>query len=329
MREFYEEKLEEMENQVRMKQTERDQMIEDLEKMKSNKNSRAKNISQLQMSLEEKEKRISYLKRQQKELSRLTKVSTRNVAIIHRLQQEIAEMKRKKMDLQRQVINERKSHMQEIQRLKKEALFRDKEVSKWKQQSNKNSSVANNARRVAKSRLEDISKLRMKYKDAEKRLRKQTLKNGFLARAGVDSAMVGRKDRSRNGNKSRDRRRLNVDQLRKFLDKRVTDIGKMEQTAEKIANEWEEHLELMYRKREIVDKSEEDGKEYSEELDALAIQIKYKENRIRKLTRKLGAKPFMNRKGWMKGNNTVSFLEDEQFKHLSFGEILLKYFFAS
>ena len=321
MRSFYEDKLQEMADQVKTREQERELLKRDLEKVEKDKDSTAMNISQLQSSLQEKDKRINYLKKQQAELSNLTKVSSRNVSVVQRMQQDIAEMKKQRTDLQRQVMNERKSHLQEVQKLKKEASFRDKEIYKWKQQSNKNSSAADNARRVARSRLEEISKLRMKYRDAEKKLRKQTVKAGALARAGVDPAMVGRSDTPGVSRFGRVRKQMNVDQLRKFLFEKVTDVGKMEMIAEKIANEWEEHLELLSRKEDILENSYKHGKaSFDDDLEAVAVQIRYKENRIRKLTRKLNAKPSIKNKMNNKDDNPVSFLEEKQFKSLSSGK---------
>jgi len=311
-----------MEIQVKSREEEQENLQLELKRVQLDKFSTVQSVQELERSLKEKEKRISLLRKQQTDLKNLTKISSRNISSIQRLQNDITDMKKQKIDLQRQVMSERKAHIHEVNRLKKEAAFRDREVAKWKQTSHKNSSAAEVARRVAKNRLEEISKLRSKYKDAEKRLRKQTVKRGALARAGVDPTLIGHNDGSHSRRGHNRRKQMDMDRLRKFLSSKVTDVGKMEMIAEKIANEWEEHLELMSRKEDILEMSFQTGEEgFEEDLEAVGVQIKYKENRIRSLTRRLGAKPFVNNKESNKDDNKISFLQDKEYKSLSAGKV--------
>eukprot|EP00567_Pseudictyota_dubia_P017299 CAMPEP_0197442306 /NCGR_PEP_ID=MMETSP1175-20131217/8354_1 /TAXON_ID=1003142 /ORGANISM="Triceratium dubium, Strain CCMP147" /LENGTH=244 /DNA_ID=CAMNT_0042972751 /DNA_START=71 /DNA_END=801 /DNA_ORIENTATION=- len=234
-------------------------------------------------------------------------------------------MKRQKVELQRHMTKERKEHLTEVNRLKKLALQRDREAAKWKQVSERKKAEAETMQRKAKGHLEEVGKLRTKYREAEKRLRMQTLKRGVMERAGLDPVIVGRREtRSRPSSASSSdskspRKRgsmrppvdANLDQVRSYLDAKVAEVGRKEAAADKLAHEWEDHLELVTRRDELAMKLEENPKDgMNEELEALSVQITYKEGRIRQLTRRLGERPASEGET----ARTSSFFEDTSFK---------------
>ena len=296
MREFYEEKLHQMEVQVKETESEREQLLLELQKMEES-NSCTKD---LQERLAIKERHIAGLRNKQKELITLTKVSSRNESEIHRLQNEVISMKQKKVDMQKLIASERKNHASEIQRLKKEAMQRERETTKWKRISDKKAAEAEKAKQVAKARLEEVSQLRSKYKEAERKLRIRTLKRGVMEKAGLDPVIVGRRDsqarsmasgsvQGRDLNRRSKNSEIDFDAIRDFLDQKVAEVGRKEAIADKLANEWEDHLELVSRREELVGQSENVGTCAStDDVDALDIQIQYKEERIRQLSRRLG-----------------------------------------
>lgn len=182
MRDFYEEKLRQMETTLNEKESEREQLLGQLRRSKET--DEGKKL--LQDRLKEKEAHIASLRKKQKELSELTMVSSRHHADIARLQTEVKTMKRRKVDLQKLLGQERKHHASEKRELEKTALQKDREVNKWKRVSTQREVQAEKACQVAKARLEEIGLLRSKYREAEKKLRLLSLKKGVMAKAGLD-----------------------------------------------------------------------------------------------------------------------------------------------
>lgn len=283
MREFYENKLQHMEEQVRERELEREELVLELQKMEES-NSCTKD---LQARLQDKERHIAGLRKKQKELVSLTRVSSRNESEIGRLRNDVVTMKQKKVELQKLVTSERKRHAIEIQRLKKQAIQREREATKWKRAADKKAMEAEKAQQVAKARLDQVGQLRSKYKDAERQLRVRVVKRGVMEKAGLDSVIVGRRDskqRQMATDSSKERgRNVDFDAVRGFLDQKIAEISRKEAIADKLANEWEDHLELVSQREESIRSSSS-----KEAIDALGVQIQYKEERIRQLARRLG-----------------------------------------
>ncbi|CAJ1933764.1 unnamed protein product [Cylindrotheca closterium] len=275
MRQFYEGKLHEMETLLSKSEVETEKLSQELDRLEKGHSSEA----ELQTKLKEKQEQVAQLRKKQKELTRLTSVATRNESQIGLLRAEVTHMKQKKADLQKQISSERKSHAIEVQSLKKQSMQKERELNKVKRMSDKRAVEAEKAKNIAKTRLEHINQLKSKYKESEKRLRLQTLKRGVMNKAGFDSVMVGRRDSQRRVGRTG----FDVDSLRDFFDDKVADVGRKEALAEKLAQEWEEHLELSIRKQELQVADEE-----SEEIMTVDSKIKYKEGRIRQLAAKLG-----------------------------------------
>jgi hypothetical protein len=272
----------------------------------------------LQARLTAKEEHIAGLRKKQSELVSLTKVSSRNESEIARLRNDVVSMKQKKVELQKLVTNERKLHANEIRRLKKEAMQRDREASKWKRVSQQKAVEAERAQMVAKSRLEQVGQLRSKYKEAEKKLRVKTVKQGVMKKAGLDPVLVGRTMRRKN-----DDAQVNHDAMRDLFDKKVAEVGRKEVLADKLAHEWEEHLELVTQKAEILTLSNDSQTEsLSDAMGAIDVQVKYKEERIRQLSRRLGKAPTIV-SAPAPDSVEISFLDEDAFKAICFGRCML------
>ena len=237
------------------------------------------------------QQQVADLKRKQAELTRLSSHASRNESQIARLSKEVMDMKHKKVELQKQIATERKNHAQEVQKLKKESMQQQRELNKVKQQKEQKTIEAEKAQQVAKSRLDQVIQLKSRYKESEKRLRILTVKRGVMSRAGLDPIMVGRRQtRGKSGESSSDPQSeegINIDALRDFFDQKVADVSRREALAEKLAQEWEDHLELSSQRDEIIQNGsgEED---VQESLDSLESRIKFKEERIRQLASRLG-----------------------------------------
>jgi hypothetical protein len=201
--------------------------------------------------------------------------------------------------------SERKSHVGEINRMKKELLQHDREANRWKRISDQKTAEAEKVLLVAKSRLEQIGSLKAKYSNAEKQLRVKTVKRGVMEKAGLDSVIVGRRSASRSSIQVV-KSAVDVDSIRDFLDKKVAAVGKKEATADKLAHEWEDHLELLTKKQELS--KSRASKEAKQNIE---VELKYKEERIRKLAEQLGKQPNSEVQ-----NTDEIFFDDEDFQKL-------------
>jgi hypothetical protein len=322
MRDFYEDKLRQMEEVLIEKESEREHLIVELRKLKTDDHA----SRSLKERLKEKEDNIASLRRKQKELLDLTAVSSRNDTEISKLQTDVQMMKKKKTDLQKQLNEERKSHSTEMKRLQKTALQKDRELTKVKRISSQKEAEAKKAALVAKTRLDELSQLRNKYKDAEKKLRLLSVKRGVMIKAGLDPVLVGRRDNKRsrpntssyaqtNGETS-GTTTVDPDSMRDYFDKKVAEVARKEALVEKLANEWEEHFELTMRRQEVLAENEDEA---DLELQALGVRIQFKEDRIRQLARRLSKQQQSSVSAEKKATDDA-FLFDADFAKLCGGE---------
>ena len=279
MREFYETKLREMEVLLSKSEIESEKLSQELDKLEKG-HSSEKDLAE---KLRGKQEQVAQLRKKQAELTRLTNVASRNESQISKLRKEVTEMKQKKVDLQKQILNERKQHAMEVQKLKKETMQKERELNKAKMISDRRAVEAEKAKNMAKNRLEHLNQLKSKFKESEKRLRMQTLKKGVMSKAGFDPVMVGRRQSKKQGRNDANEHSVNFDTLRDHFDEKVADIGRKEALAEKLAQEWEEHLELSIQREELKMQDESSGN-----LLAIDSKISYKEDRIRQLAARLG-----------------------------------------
>lgn len=295
MKDFYEGRLREMEDQLSEKIQEAEKLNEELSKLDKN-TSQSQALSE---KLKVNQNQVAELKRKQAELTRLSSHATKNESQIARLTNEVTDMKHKKVELQKQITNERKSHAQEVQKLKKESMQQQKELNKAKQQKQQKTLEAEKAQQVAKVRLDQVMQLKSKYKESEKQLRILTVKRGVMSRAGLDPVMVGRRQTKRQlaekrGQSTAEQQTedaINIDGLRDFFDQRVADVGRREALAEKLAQEWEDHLDLSSQREDIVRNGSDavnDDDDVQDVIASLDSRIKYKEDRIRQLASRLG-----------------------------------------
>lgn len=291
MRQFYEGKLKEMESQLNEMAHEAEKLNDELSKLDQN-NSQSQVLSD---RLKLNQQQVAELKRKQAELTRLSCHASRNESEISRLTKEVIDMKHKKVELHKQIADERKSHAQEVQKLKKESMQQQRELNKVKQQKERKTVEAEKAQQIAKARLDQVMQLKSRYKESEKHLRLLTVKRGVMSRAGLDPVLVGRRQSSsenmaHNGRLGADEHReetVNIDGLRDFFDQRVADVGRREALAEKLAQEWEDHLDLSSQRDDLLQNGSPD-EDFQDSLDSLQSRIKYKEERIRQLAARLG-----------------------------------------
>ena len=282
MRGFYEVKLREMERRVEEREAEAASLRKEITASGGGKEG-------LKRRLEEKEAQISKLRAQKRELQGLTRVEARNEQHVHRLKEEVstsgfrrtsqkypdlsfvtpivaplvqvAQMKLQKVALRKSIDAERRNSRQALDKARKDGDRTRRETSRWKREAARMKAMADDAKKMSRLRLEEANRTRGKYREAERRLRMQTLKRGVMKRAGLDSVILGKR--------GRDESREHV---RRWLGGRIEEVGKKEAAADKLAVEWEERVEVI---------AELEGTGDGEARAALEKKLTKKEARIR------------------------------------------------
>lgn len=293
MKAFYEEKLKKMSLKLSVQEAEKTSLETELQKYSKN----SKKYIDLEEALAKKEKYISRIKKRQVEIQSLTSVASKNEAVIFDLTSEISKMKIQRDDLQKQLLKERKTYTTMLRKMEKKSITQIQDLGKIREQLDTTLAQKHRVEEMARSRGEELAKLRDQYKNAEKRLRMQTLKRGILERSGVDQIMIGRYDKKSRSSKTTSYELTNnpigfssndINKMRKVLQEHVTELSKIESTADLLAKEFSDHLELCTRKASASEKGDhQDDLEIKDEIESLDFQIQYKESRIRKLAARL------------------------------------------
>jgi kinesin family protein 4/21/27 len=293
MKAFYEEKLKKMSLKLSVQEAEKTSLETELQKYSKN----SKKYIDLEEALAKKEKYISRIKKRQVEIQSLTSVASKNEAVIFDLTNEISKMKIQRDDLQKQLLKERKTYTTMLRKMEKKSITQIQDLSKMREQLDTTLAQKHRVEDMARSRGVEIVKLRDQYKKSEKRLRMQTLKRGILERSGVDQIMIGRYDKKPLTSKTTSYKMANnpisfssndIIKMRKVLQDHVTELSKIESTADLLAKEFSDHLELCTRKASALERRDhQDDLEIKDEIESLDFQIQYKESRIRKLAARL------------------------------------------
>ena len=228
---------------------------------------------------------------------------------LSRLTRDVEEMKRRKVDLQRQLVAERKDHATQIKRLQKEAMQKERELNKYKRLTSKKEMEADKANQVAKSRLEELGTLRLKFKDTEKKLRLASVRRGVMAKAGLDPVLVGQRDKGKHN--------IDTNALRDLFDEKVSKVARKEALVNKLAMEWEQHFQLTLERNEVT------KNESFEEVENIELQLKYKEDRIRNLAKCLEEEGTIEDTRDIVRADKDSFLFDAQYDRVCKGRVSL------
>jgi DNA repair exonuclease SbcCD ATPase subunit len=324
MRSFYHGKLKKMTMQLSLQEAEKVKLETELK----NNEKDSQKYSELTLQLNAKQKHIDQLKRRHAEVKALTSIASRNEAVIANLTTEIEEMKRYKSSLESQLLKERKEHAKMLQHFQKKASTQQKNATKMRLQLATTLAQKQKVQEIAKAHAEEITELRSKYKSAEKKLRMQTLKRGMMEKAGIDPVLTGHHGRrtstkpaktSYNRNDTRSHSSGDTHRMRNFLDDKIAEISRKEAAADKLAHEWEDHLDLTNRKEQFI--AESNGKRnditITDEIEALDFQIKYKESRIRQLASKLANKSSNDNISTSKGFSHDTLVGDRAFQSIT------------
>jgi hypothetical protein len=264
MRKIFEEKLTDLQNTLAEKEMERDQLRHELE-IAEKRSEASENLANL---LHQKQEQINAMKKMQANYRRQTVESVKRLEEIERLKQlenDVKSMKKRKVDLQKELALEKRHHMKELGKLNKMLSQKDREINKIQKISNQRAVDMEKAKTISKSHLEEVSQLKKAL-----RLYKQGV--------GLDPVIVGR--RQARVNKNRDEEQIIVqvaDSIRDYFDSKVSMIVQKEALVDRLAVEWEEYFDLITRLRDDADSM--DLKE------DLKTQIQFKNERIRKIAK--------------------------------------------
>ena len=326
MREFYETKLKEMEVTLAERESERDLLLTDL----ANATGRTTRSSErLKAKLLEKEEQIAALKRMQENFRRQTMAAQQKAADkgnLQQLQNDVQLMKRRKADLQKELASEKRNHANDVNKLNQIVKQKDREINRIQVVSNRHEREAENAKMVSKTRLDELAHL------------KKALKT-YKRTAGLDPVLVGRRQPRptlKRTESSQDNKNhylgvhIDADLLRDFFDKKVAHVVRKEALVDKLAKEWEVYFELNTELNELAHAANstagEDVDDAEEALQTLEVQLRFQNEKIRKLARRLGGRSLSQESADdLAMSNKVegdTFLFDKEFSDLCSGKCL-------
>jgi hypothetical protein len=191
MREFYAQKMNQMDAQIKQTQVERDQLLKDMEAM-ANDVSGAKQKAKEEMKKKFKAKEVQ-LQKQRKQLSEYKKFSTmknNSERMVQEARRDLKRMKEQKVDLMRKREKELKSHREEMNRRKKEIISLRKVSSKKDQKISMLMSKNVQNEKQLKNRASQVAAAQRKLRQVQmqmQRLPKSSARSNGYARKNTSS----------------------------------------------------------------------------------------------------------------------------------------------
>lgn len=276
MRNFFEIRLAELQRALEEKEEERDQLRRQLELAEK----RSEASEELSNLLQQKQEQINSMKKLQANYRRQTGESanckrSEEVDRLKQLENDVKSMKKRKADLQKELALEKRHHFKEVGKLNKMVSQKDREINKIQKISNQRAIEVEKTKTISKSRLEELSQLKKAL-----RLYKRDV--------GLDPVLVGRRQVRINRERENEQK-VDVedellpiqvaDSIRDYFDSKVSVVVQKEALVDRLAVEWEEYFDLITRHRDEA---------VSRDLkDELEIQIQFKNDKIRKIAKRL------------------------------------------
>ena len=290
MKTFYEQKLKALNSEMKVKQDERDRLMKELQNISTVKDEalaqKMERERRLAEQLKNKDEELKQLKKKQDELSHLSQVQSRYMQQLQQLESDIVVMKKNRVELSKQLHNERKNHTLTLNN-------KAKEIEKLKNDLLKN--------------ITEIKKLGRDKEIAEAKA-KDAIKEGMLLRKRVVET-VGRGDPeavnthtksiirdmkkiSKVSNSSHVRRILSEEELKikKWLDKKVLEMSSRDALIEILRGCYDVQFNLTTTKSTLESKIrsldstiDEEILQLEEQLLTVNNQLEAKNNQINKL----------------------------------------------
>jgi hypothetical protein len=271
MKAFYEQKLTALELEMNQKQSERQQIENELQELlkKGTNTTQVKQDREVKLrdELKRRDEELKVLKKKQEDLNSLSLVQTRYLKQVSKLETEIESMKKTRVDLTKTLHTEKKRHLQalsgkakEIDRLKRELVRAAGEVKGLKRDKERAEERTREAMRegaMFRKKATDMVKNGVNNNPASAYLGDSvsgntwtSLASAKAARKAINSAGAPSHTRSQIG------RILNEDQIRtrKWLDEYISDINSRERAAEALRRQCELQLSLVGQKEVLETK---------------------------------------------------------------------------
>lgn len=169
MKNFYEQKVAQMAEEVRMAQMGRDKLIEEIQHIETkiqqgDHSGGSARLDKLSKDLKVKEEELSTLRKKQNEISRFMNQKKKNEMQLRVLTAEISNMKRQKVDLVKKMQDERKRYEDEAKTRQKEIMSLKRIQARDKQQIQRLGTQKDAQERVLKRKMEEITAAKLKLK---------------------------------------------------------------------------------------------------------------------------------------------------------------------
>lgn len=249
MKAFYEQKLTALNGEMDDNQVERERLLSELEQLEHNSNRHEEKAikhqndqqKRLLTQLQKKDEELRLLKKRQEELSGLSRIQSRYMAQVTRLEVDIDGMRKQKVDLSKSLQQEKKKHFvllnekaREIDKLKRSLMISESEAKRLEKDKLK-------AEQRTKEAIKDSAAMRKKVNESQR--------YGGAADSASAKARLARRAMGGVG-KSSTPRILSEEELRtkKWLDKRIADINAREEAADTLRKQCEQQLALLNKK---------------------------------------------------------------------------------
>ncbi|KAG7391888.1 Kinesin-like protein kif21b [Phytophthora pseudosyringae] len=244
MKNFYEQKMAEMVEEVRTTQVDRDHLVEEIQQTEkkaaaegdtSGGNGR---LAKLSRDLKVKEDELHALRKKQNDMNRFMAQKKKNEMQLRVLNSEIGNMKRQKVDLVKKMQEERKRYEEEAKQRRREIMSLKRSQQRDKQQIMRLGSQKDAQERVLKRKMEEVNAAKQRLKQQQQ----------LTAQARKMNSSYGRKKNTAASRADRDAKWLSEE-----VKKRAEEQQKLEQLQkerEAVAKE----METLYVQRDKLEK---------------------------------------------------------------------------
>lgn len=243
---FYEEKLRALCHEMETKEDEKKRLECELLELSLLKEVEAIKLGredELRHLLREKEDELHKLRKRQKELSHLSHIQSRSTDQLCKLQEDIASMKKQRVELAKKLQNEKKMHLIALN-------TKAKEIDKLKRELTR---AMAKVQQLGKEKQQVELKFRVTLKDKENWQRKKRVPDPTTNSPHESPNRAGTTRDARRWSKSSRPLSEEEQRTKKWLDKHVKVIADRENAAEELRLQYEQQLFLAHQKKQLED----------------------------------------------------------------------------
>jgi hypothetical protein len=247
MKSFYEERLEELNRDLNIKENEREKLMSDLEVLanKATTGGSKEKENELRNELKRRDGELQELRKSQKHLNHLTTVQSRATQQMGKLEEEIRGMKCQRVELARTLQLEKKAHLTELK-------TKMTEIERLKRELSKTASEARNLKAVNErtdGKLKQVMKegIALRKKNTELQHRPTSAPSASAAQQTARGVLGGMAKRAAAPKMSDSELRT-----KSWLDRRITRISQQERDVDDLRRQCDKQL-LVVHKREVLD----------------------------------------------------------------------------